>query len=328
MKRKLVFRADAGKSIGFGHFIRSLALAAYLKDDFDCYFTTFNPDSKHPSGYQMAEIGKVCRYLALSGKDIEDFDNNFLKMLDGSEIVVLDNYYFSTEYQQKIKDKGCRLVCIDDMHDRKMLCDLLITGSPLSVEAFEIMDGSKFLGGLEYSFLREPFLHVSSCKRQAFGLKKIVLAVGGADPHNLTNSIIGIILSIDPEINLSVIAGDTVKIDDNLSGRIKLYRRLSAEEIVDIFCKSDLGIFPASTICIEALASGLPVAAFWYVDNQEEFYRYGVDNYIFFPLGNPIENMDEFSNNVQEALQSKCLVPPQIDFKKGKREIIEAFKTL
>ena len=38
MKQRIYFRADAGREIGYGHFIRTLALADMLKDDFDCVF--------------------------------------------------------------------------------------------------------------------------------------------------------------------------------------------------------------------------------------------------------------------------------------------------
>ena len=59
-KRKIYFRADASATIGYGHFIRTLALVDMLKDDFDCIFFTTSP-----SAYQIEEMGKVCRYIAL-----------------------------------------------------------------------------------------------------------------------------------------------------------------------------------------------------------------------------------------------------------------------
>ena len=46
---------------------------------------------------------------------------DFLSHLQGDEIVVLDNYFFTTDYQRAIKQKGCRLGALDDMHD-KPLC--------------------------------------------------------------------------------------------------------------------------------------------------------------------------------------------------------------
>ena len=36
--QKIYLRADASAAIGYGHFIRTLALADMLKDDFDCTF--------------------------------------------------------------------------------------------------------------------------------------------------------------------------------------------------------------------------------------------------------------------------------------------------
>ena len=60
MKKKIYFRADAGQSIGYGHFIRTLALADMLKDDFDCVFFT-----QTPTDYQKKEMELVCRYVEL-----------------------------------------------------------------------------------------------------------------------------------------------------------------------------------------------------------------------------------------------------------------------
>lgn len=42
-KRQIIFRADAGKRIGYGHFVRTLALADMLKEEFECVFVTQDP---------------------------------------------------------------------------------------------------------------------------------------------------------------------------------------------------------------------------------------------------------------------------------------------
>ncbi|MCM1490141.1 MAG: hypothetical protein NC095_04875 [Muribaculum sp.] len=57
--QRIIFRADGGGRTGYGHFIRSLALASYLKDDFDCHFTTYNSVDKIPTDYQFAEIDSL-----------------------------------------------------------------------------------------------------------------------------------------------------------------------------------------------------------------------------------------------------------------------------
>ena len=86
-KRKIFFRADAGPSIGYGHFIRTLALADMLKDDFECILFT-----QSPSTYQQREAEKVCPVVILPS-DEKKFDE-FLEYITGEEIVVLDNYFF------------------------------------------------------------------------------------------------------------------------------------------------------------------------------------------------------------------------------------------
>ena len=96
-KRKIYFRADAGADIGYGHFIRSLALADMLRENFNCVFTTLSPTS-----YQLQEMNKVCEYIPLVG--LKNQFENFLSLLNGDEIVVLDNYYYDTSFQNQIKE--------------------------------------------------------------------------------------------------------------------------------------------------------------------------------------------------------------------------------
>lgn len=330
-RQKVILRADAGKTIGFGHFVRSLALASYLSDDFECIFCTFNPSLCATSEYQLNEIAKVCKFLSIDAKSYEEYDERFLDGLNGDEIVVLDNYYFTTEYQQKIKDKRCRLVCIDDVHDRHFVADAVLTMTPLGKSFFSMEPQTKFLNGINHSFLRKPFLDVNVNYRDkpSFRINKIVLAMGGADPYGLTNKVLGILNEIDSNFNIDVIAGDTAEVKQIANDCIQIHKRLAAEEIVNIFTKSDIGIFPASTICVEALACRLPIAAGWYVDNQKEFYEYGVENGLFMPLGNFLDSDEEISDRIKSAFgMYACIKTPYLDFNKGKQDIIKLFKSL
>lgn len=147
--KKVYFRADASANIGYGHFVRTLALADILKDNFDCIFFTC-----HPTLYQIKEMGKVCRYVALDSKT--HFDD-FLSSLQGDEIVVLDNYFYHTEYQREIKNKGCKLVCIDDIHDKHYVADVLINPSLTDVSLFDVEPYTNLCLGFEWMLLRKAF---------------------------------------------------------------------------------------------------------------------------------------------------------------------------
>lgn len=94
--KKVYIRADAGQAIGYGHFVRCLALAAMLRDEFECTIFT-----QSPSEFQKREASGICPLVALPADDSK-FDL-FLNYLHGDEIVVLDNYFFTEDYIRTIQ---------------------------------------------------------------------------------------------------------------------------------------------------------------------------------------------------------------------------------
>lgn len=319
-------RADGSGKTGYGHFIRSLALAGYLKTDFECLFATYNSENELPTNYQFEEVAKVCDFIPIIGHNLNEANVDFFNKLKTDDIVVLDNYYYTTEYQHAIKNKGCKLVCIDDMHDRHMVCDLLLTSCPLERNDFSLEPYSKFVGGIEWAFLREPFFR--SCKERNLSdnFRSVVIAMGGADPFKLTNKMTEIVHEVLPDAEIHVIAGDTVSISEEASKIATIHPRLSAEEIVELFDCSDLGIFPASTICIEAISRMLPVAAGYYVDNQVELYQYGVEHKLFSPLGSLLDDSSAISSRFKDVVNHNLPKPIAIDFGNQRNKIIQLFK--
>ena len=275
MKRKICFRADAGATIGYGHFIRTLALADMLKDDFDCVFFT-----SEPSDYQIGEMDKVCPFVSLiENTKLEDF----LSKLDGSEIVVLDNYFFTTDYQREIKAKGCKLVCIDDMHDKHYVADAVINHGPVKPEQFDCEPYTRLCLGSQYRLLRKPFLTPPPMKPRN---NVAIVSLGGADPFRLSDKVVSLLLQADTSYQILVILGDSVYLSEENRKKVQVRSRLSAEEMAELFETSAFGILPASTVSIEASSRGLPMMIGYFVDNQAEGYEKSSKNGGFIPLGN------------------------------------------
>ena len=264
MSQKISFRADAGQSIGYGHFIRTLALADMLKDNFDCVFYT-----QTPSEYQKKEIAKVCPCIELPA-DESRFDH-FLECLHGDEIVVLDNYFYTTDYQRAIKKKGCKLVCIDDPHGIHYVCDVLLSHGNGIPSDFDVETYTRLCLGTDWAMLRKPFRRPVEWNHERNN--DIVVNFGGADPYHITEQIVGLLLQLKLNYKIKVILGDKVFLPDEYRSKVDVLRNLNAEQMAQLFDDSAFGIFAASTVCLEGQSRGLPIIVGYYVENQEKYYN-------------------------------------------------------
>jgi len=278
--KKIIFRSDAGSDIGYGHFIRSLALADMLKDEFDCQFVT-----QTPTDYQKKVLSEVCDYRVLPA-DVRKFEF-FLNMLIGDEIVVLDNYFFDTSYQYAIKQKGCHLVCIDDKHDKYYVSDVLINHTLTNPSLFNVAPYTRLCLGLKWALLRRPFLETIKCERNH---AHVVVAFGGSDPYDLTFKMARILNQRRDITRITAIVGDAyVGAHLGSLSKVEIVKNLTAQQIADLFRRVGFAVLSSSTIAIEALACGCPIYAGYYVDNQVEFYSLLVRERLVVPLGNLLE---------------------------------------
>lgn len=273
LKRKIYFRADGNANIGLGHVHRCLAMADILKNDFECIFVTC-----FVNDYIIKEIEKSCSdYIKLSEKNQEHFDE-FISFVENEDIIVLDNYFFTTKYQRQIKDIGCKLICIDDMHDKHYVADVVINhGIGLKDEQFSVESYTKLCLGWDYALLRKPFLNV--IPRNRIEQKRCLICIGGADKHNITSNIIRLLEEVVSVKVIDVIIGSNFifkselqKVISNSKKEVNLFTSLSAKDVVNRMQIADFGILPASTISLEAVAVGMPFLVGFYADNQEEYY--------------------------------------------------------
>lgn len=279
MCKKVYFRADAGPGIGYGHYIRSLALADMLKSDFECVMFT-----QQPTPYQVTEAEKICRLVSLPANESR-FDV-FLEYLIGDEIVVLDNYFYSTEYQRIIKSKGCKLVCIDDIHDKHYVADVVINHGLLSVDEFDVEPFTKVCVGSQFALLRKPFLQPIKKERRSGSW---VVTIGGLDEPNVTLHAVKCIQQIGAT-DITAIIGDGYKHCGTLENvGVNILSCLSAKQMAEVFASTENVLCSASTVCYEALSQGCRVFAGWYVDNQIEIFAGLKKNSYVVPLGNLFE---------------------------------------
>lgn len=315
--------ADASKEIGYGHFTRSLALVDMLKENFDCIFFTQSPTS-----YQKEEVLKICKLVELPSTD--DKFSLFLDFLSGDEIVVLDNYFFSSDYQKRIKDKGCKLVCIG-ANDRHYYADILFNYVENNSSVFSIEPYTQVCLGIEWMLLREPFL-INWNQKKREKLSAITICFGGTDQFELTECCISIIknnFTID-RINLIATSSFEEKRIKSLKEKgISCYIDISAREVAEVFSKTDCAIVSASTVAQEALACGVIVLCGYYVSNQEKMYRKLLSEGCIVGLGNLLD--DTLEKRLNKALVNYSIYNAglrRIDYTNLKEKYISKFKEL
>lgn len=282
MKRRIFFRADASVRIGYGHFVRTLALAEMMSDSFECTLFTANP-----SVSQLADLEKVCPYVILSE---ETKYNDFLSHLSGDEIVVLDNYFFTSEYQLRIKEKGCKLICFGT-NDRHYYSDVLINYAESNPRIFDAEPYTRFMLGIDWVILRREFRNLHPLPKTPS--HRIAICYGGTDQFCLTEKTVKVIQNLPQSYSIDVIASDRFGANrfESLQQRgVSCHINASAAEMVGMFEHCDYLISSASTITHEGIACGLPVLCGYYVDNQQRMYDYFVSEHLVIGLGNMLSN--------------------------------------
>lgn len=317
--RKVFFRADASKIIGYGHFTRSLALADMLKEDFDCTFFT-----QSPTEYQCSEMGKVCKYVSLPSDETKF--GMFLDALSGDEIVFLDNYFFTPEYERAIKEKGCKLVNLDSGR-RDYCCDLLFSFISHPFDAYALPLYTKAFSGLEWFILREPFRRPYDPKNRK--QERVVIAFGGTDQFGFTEKAVDVLETNFPDRQPALIATSAFSEErrKSLKARgVELHIDINAEEVADLFAASGIAVVSASTICVEALSRGCRVIAGHYMPDQVKFCEYLENENLVSSVGDL--RSEEFSEKMIKFLDSTDSHCRIIEFCSQKEMYVQQFKQL
>ena len=302
MRKRVIFRADGNSQIGLGHIVRCCALAEMLKGDFEIVFVTVSPSE---SVKQLVE-GVSNRIIKLTEKD----GSVFFESIEKTDIVILDGYTFDSEYQKKIKDEGCKLICIDDLHSIHFVSDVVINQSAsVSAKDYSIEPYTKLYLGFDYALLRTPFLIAAKIKRQIESVNTAFVSMGGADSNNVSSKVIEAIIQSGRFKRINVLLGSAnknieliKKFSSNNNCSIKLYIDLNEDEVCETINNSDVAFCPASSIAIECCAVGIPLFVGFTADNQRGILRTLVEKGAALNVG----NWNELDSSNIESKINEC----------------------
>jgi UDP-2,4-diacetamido-2,4,6-trideoxy-beta-L-altropyranose hydrolase len=298
MKPKIFIRADGSKNIGLGHLVRCTALAYMLKNDFEIsFFCVEIPESIseeiYNSGFGLVELQN---------------ENQFFEQLIQKPIVVLDGYHFDTDYQKRIKSKGCKLVCIDDLHEKEFVADLIINHAPgIIPQDYCAQSYTQFALGLEYALLRPAFLEQAKKTRKIDKVETILISFGGSDFLDLTQQTLRIVLEFAQFKTIIVVTGASYNKSESFQQlitsdmRIKHRHAINEQQMLETMLEAELAIVPASGVLFEALAAGLSLISGYYTNNQLSIYNGFNQKSWFFDA----ENFSDIKSTIMESLKGE-----------------------
>lgn len=205
---RVVLRADASASIGFGHLKRSLSLATALRSVGlqPCLITrALGVDSAGmarnagidvlmlPSPTGGVPAGDVVPNAALAAVDWHDDAMQTLAALcaDAPAWVIVDHYAFDARWHRLVAHGcGARIAVIDDLADRELAGELLVDQNLHANHRlkYAVRWPAKrpLLGGPRYALLDESYARMQPAASHET-VRSIGIFMGGTDPAGLTS---------------------------------------------------------------------------------------------------------------------------------------------
>lgn len=307
MAKKIIFRADGNATTGLGHLYRLFALVEMYKKDYGFVFVTKKGSTLDsiPDTYKIKLIPNAI--------SIEREPNWLASLFEPSEyIIIADGYQFISTYQNQIKEKGYKLIYIDDLAKEHMYADVVVNHSPHAQEShFSKELYTKLALGTKYALLRPLFLEEAKQNKFIQKIDNVFVCFGGADFLNLTQKAVEAILQTPNFKQIHVVLGGayTHKGIFNLEKKysiIKTYKNLSEQELIKVMKQCNFAIAPASTILYELSCVKMPILSGFYVDNQELIYKGFLNNQAIYKGGNMKNySVSDFVNKIEVILKKQ-----------------------
>jgi len=272
-----VFHFEANAKVGTGHAMRCNALQSHLETlGWRCYWAidatteAFLASSVPPAALIRLSDGHAAAQAA-----------EIAAAIGRCDVLVIDHYGATLEFSRAARSLADRLVCFDDLAERRLEVDIIINPNPEATEEhYRALNGIPCtpLLGPNYAMLRQQFLaqRPNAQRRldaqQPSPLRRIVVAFGGVDPLNGTSAALDALAAF-PEIGVDVVLGGSAPHLPQV--RAKLARHPGSTRLITdvadmagILIEADLVIGAPGTSTWERACLGLPVIMIGIAENQ------------------------------------------------------------
>ena len=283
MNEQVIFRVDGGDvySVAMGHVYRCLKVAKTIAErragaDITFVMKNYKEGIKkvQEEGFKVVQIPPEWRV----GEEI-DFIDEFTKEFT-YHIFIADIRDINNKYIETVKaNRGC-FIYFDDLGGHSLKPDVII--NPSIAESLQkypsYNEKTDYYIGEKYFIIdRKIFLNPKDSIREE--CNKILVSFGGADPCNLTCSILKTLVKLPVEININVILGPAYNHRRELDKLLQNNRRditikTNVKSMYNEIMNADIGIVSGGDTCLEIIYTGTPtmiIPSIWY---EKEIARY------------------------------------------------------
>ena len=298
----VVFRTDASLQIGTGHVMRCLTLAEALRErGATCRFVTrahvgHRIGAIRARGFYVAELPiadpapsrePVTAHDAWLGSHwLADAEQTLAALGDARvDWIVVDHYALESRWELAMAERAAAILVIDDLADRSHSCQLLLDqnlGRSAGDYRGKLPASCHLLLGPRYALLRPEFSQWRSRsleRRPAQRFGKILIAMGGVDYPNATETVLDVIDHFEAVAGATVVMGSNAPSLDRVAARISATSgrpfelKVDVSNMAELMTEADLAIGATGATTWERCALGLPSIVIATADNQEPVGR-------------------------------------------------------
>jgi len=206
--RRLIIRADAGESVGFGHVVRSLSLAEFLRENYGIRITFYsNPYTK---------LKKMCGqhgFECVFNDGLSEAE--FLRKIgsdDPESVVLIDNRFPYSSDDIHGLGSAVRTIMLGNACDGMHECDYTIFPSGhLDGHAVLEMEQSRgrarLLYGLDYVIIGRSVIDSRNRRRDVGSLAYVAIVAGASDPVGILTQTLRLVNESDLDIPVKALYG-------------------------------------------------------------------------------------------------------------------------
>ena len=308
-KEQLYFRVDGNATIGTGHVMRCLSMAAAASAlGVACSFITADAQMKSV----IERGGYPVDVLQSSWSRLDEELDVLRKLILEKDIrhLLVDSYFVTADYIRALS-KLTRLAYMDDLFTEKYDCAALINyncyAPGFGYEKVYTATEPQLLLGPHYAPLRPEFAQLPSfeCKET---VSDILITTGGTDSLNMAGTLSARLAGeIQRPVRLHVVVG-------GYNPHLPLLQELSEKDprivlhthvtrMSELIRACDIAVSAGGTTLYELCACGIPTVVFLMADNQKYAYA-EMTKEIMLPGGSALDDREECVSTLARQVHS------------------------